>query len=309
MDDVNLRIDSNEIFGLIGESGSGKSTLLRCINRLEYFERGNITCDGEDIKSLDEVGLRNLRKKIGMIFQGFSLVNRKTVYENIALPMRIHGYSNDKIDRKVNELANLIGLDNKLQEKPSTLSGGQKQRVAIARALTLNPKYLLCDECTSALDPNNTNLILKLLKSINENLGITIIIVTHEMDIIKKVCDKVAILQNGKILGVSKVLDLFLKRDFSVGNFLDLERNELSKDGVDITLVLENIVNENYFFYDLSKVLSEKYNLIDCTYLDTKDGKHCKIIINVSSDDINSLENYLKNRDIYYIKDSRGGLC
>lgn len=187
LDDINLEIEDGEIYGLVGRSGAGKSTLLRCINGLEDYSCGSIKVDGVEVKDLTRKELKNYRKGVSMIFQHFPMMSRKTVYENIAFPMRCWKYDRKEIDKKVRELAELVGIADKLKERPGNLSGGQKQRVAIARALSMNPKVLLSDEATSALDPVTTRAILRLLRDINEKLGITIIIVTHQMSVIKEV--------------------------------------------------------------------------------------------------------------------------
>lgn len=196
---VDLHIEKGKIFGLAGRSGTGKSTLLRCINGLETYDEGNLIVEGIEVKSLSEKDLRVFRKDIGMIFQQFSLLSRLTVYENIALPLRCWKYSNSYIDAKVKELLDVIGIPDKINAKPRELSGGQKQRVAIARALSMNPKLLLCDEATSALDPKTAKSIIGLLNKINQDLGITIIIVTHQMSVLRSACEEIAILQDGKI--------------------------------------------------------------------------------------------------------------
>ena len=195
---INVEINKGEIFGLVGHSGAGKSTLLRCINGLESYEDGSITVNNKEIKDLTSKELREFRKDLGMIFQHFSLLERLNVYENVALPLECWGYSKEWINKKVDELLRLVGLENKAKNKPKHLSGGQKQRVAIARALALNPNILLCDEATSALDPNTTKSILSLLRDINKKLGITIIIVTHN-DAIKNMADRVITLRDGRI--------------------------------------------------------------------------------------------------------------
>ena len=202
LNDINMHIKEGEIFGIIGHSGAGKSTLLRCINRLETYEDGSITVQDREVKNLDERELRFLRKDLGMIFQHFSLLERKTVFENVSLPLECFKYSRNEISKRVDELLSLVGIQDKKNMKPRNLSGGQKQRVAIARALALNPKVLLCDEATSALDPNTTKSILSLLQDINKKLNITIIMVTHQMEVIKQICSRVAIMENGEVLEI-----------------------------------------------------------------------------------------------------------
>ena len=207
---VNITIPDGSIYGLVGISGAGKSTLLRCINGLETFEAGSLTVNGTDVFSLSRKEVRAFRKDVGMIFQQFSLLERKTVKENVELPMKCHGVPKADREERVMELLDLVGLGDKAKSKPRELSGGQKQRVAIARALTLNPKVLLCDEATSALDPNITRSVLDLLRKINRELGITIVVVTHQMEVVKRICDQVAILEHGVVTYTGSVEDLFL---------------------------------------------------------------------------------------------------
>ncbi|MGZ0087226.1 methionine ABC transporter ATP-binding protein [Caldibacillus thermoamylovorans] len=209
VDHVSLSIQSGEIFGIIGHSGAGKSTLLRCINLLERPTSGRIIVDDTDITALSGAALREARLKIGMIFQQFCLIRSKTVFENIAFALRAAGKTKTEIETRVHELLEMVGLLDKRDAYPSQLSGGQKQRVGIARALANNPTVLLCDEATSALDPATTSSILQLLKQINRELGITIVVITHEMEVIKEICDRVAVMQNGRIVEIGRVYDLF----------------------------------------------------------------------------------------------------
>lgn len=213
LDEVDLFIQEGEIFGIIGKSGAGKSTLLRSINLLEHPDQGEVIIDGQDICQLSEKHLNLARHKMAMIFQHFNLLNSKTVYDNIALPMRIQGIDEDSIKSKINELLPLVELSDKAQAYPSELSGGQKQRVAIARALSCSPKILLCDEATSALDPKTTDAILDLLKKINELYGITIVIITHEMDIVKRICHRLAVMEKGEIIELTSLAQAFNKKD------------------------------------------------------------------------------------------------
>ncbi|TZE81695.1 methionine ABC transporter ATP-binding protein [Calorimonas adulescens] len=206
---INLEINDGEIFGIMGLSGAGKSSLIRCINRLEEPTEGTIEINGQDIMSLNNKELREMRKKIGMIFQHFNLLSNKTVYENIAFPMEISGVSKDVIDKRIKELLDMVGLADKKDSYPSQLSGGQKQRVGIARALANGPTLLLSDEATSALDPQTTSQILSLLKEINKRLNLTIIVITHQMDVIKEICDRVAVLNAGELVEVGNVVDIF----------------------------------------------------------------------------------------------------
>lgn len=207
--DVNLEIKAGEIFGVIGFSGAGKSTLIRCINLLERPTKGEILIDGKDMMKLSDKELRDTRKKIGMIFQHFNLMRSRSVFQNVAFPLKDSGLSKAEIEKKVMELLALVDLSEKRDAYPSELSGGQKQRVAIARALANDPKVLLCDEATSALDPQTTRSILKLLKEVNQRLQITIVLITHEMSVIKEICDRVAVMEAGVVVESGSILDIF----------------------------------------------------------------------------------------------------
>jgi len=226
LDNINLHIADGEIYGIVGISGVGKSTLLGCLNGLESYTQGTVCIDGTQVEHLSGKKLREFRKNIGMIFQNFSLINRKTVYQNIAFPMECWGYPRQEIDRRVRELAGLVEIEDKLQERPNNLSGGQKQRVAIARALMLEPSYILCDECTSSLDPRTTNSILKLLQDIHQKLDITIIMVTHEMSVIKKICQKIAILEGGHVVVNGPVDQIFREQPKALLNLTGEERRQ-----------------------------------------------------------------------------------
>jgi len=206
---INLNIKQGEIFGIIGLSGAGKSTLIRCINRLEEPTRGQIFIDEVDITNLDKETLRITRKDIGMIFQHFNLLSQKTVYDNIAFSLHLSKMDKNKIKQRVDQLLKYVGLEDKKYSYPATLSGGQKQRVAIARAIANNPKVLLSDEGTSALDPQTTKSILSLLNKIRKELGITIVMITHQMEVVKEICDKAAIMENGEIVETNTVENLF----------------------------------------------------------------------------------------------------
>ena len=208
---TSLRIDPGQVFGLIGHSGAGKSTLLRLINRLEPASGGRILVDGEDVTALDAAGLRRLRQRIGMIFQHFNLLASKTVADNVALPLKLAGeLSRPAIRQRVSELLARVGLSEHARKYPAQLSGGQKQRVGIARALATQPKILLCDEATSALDPQTTAQVLQLLAEINRELNLTIVLITHEMDVIRRVCDRVAVMDGGHIVEQGSVTEVFL---------------------------------------------------------------------------------------------------
>ena len=207
--DVNLTIADKEIYGIIGFSGAGKSTLVRCINLLERPTSGSVMVNGVDMLSLSSKALREQRKEIGMIFQQFNLMPSRTVAQNIALPIENSGLSKEEIAQKVNKLLAFVELEDRAAAYPSQLSGGQKQRVAIARALATEPEILLCDEATSALDPQTTKSILRLLNRLNTELGITVVVITHEMDVIKKLCHRVAVMEHGRVVEENTVYSIF----------------------------------------------------------------------------------------------------
>ena len=207
--DINLDIPEGKIFGIIGKSGAGKSSLIRTLNGLESISDGSIHIHKEELAHLSHAELIALRQRIGMIFQHFNLMSAKTVWENVALPLKIANYSKEEIQQRVNEVLQLVGLDNKADHYPSQLSGGQKQRVGIARALVHKPEILLCDEATSALDPESTSVVLSLLKEINQKLGITIVLITHEMQVIREICDQVVVIDKGEIVEAGQVWSVF----------------------------------------------------------------------------------------------------
>ena len=250
---INLEIAKGEIYGIIGLSGAGKSTLVRCINMLERPTAGSVIVDGRDMTKLSESELRDARKNIGMIFQHFNLLSSATVYDNIAFPLTLSKVPKDKIAAKVEPLLELVGLKDKAKQYPAQLSGGQKQRVGIARALASDPKILLCDEATSALDPQTTKSILALIKDINKKFALTVVVITHEMQVIKEICDKVAVISNGVIAEKGTVLDVFTnpqheitKEFISVLLSNDLPAafrgNEISNEKVEGALLLVRLI-------------------------------------------------------------------
>ena len=206
---IDLHIRRGEIYGVIGLSGAGKSTLVRCINMLERPTKGKVIVDGADLTAMNDRELRAARKNIGMIFQHFNLLSSATVYDNVAFPLTLIGMKKSEIEKKVVPLLELVGLADKKDQYPAQLSGGQKQRVGIARALASDPKVLLCDEATSALDPQTTKSILELIRDINQKLQLTVVLITHEMQVIKEICDNVAVIENGVICEQGTVLDVF----------------------------------------------------------------------------------------------------
>ena len=246
LSDVSLTVEKGEIFGVIGTSGAGKSTLIRCVNLLEKPNEGKVIVDNIELTKLSDAQLTLERRKIAMIFQHFNLLSSRTVFDNIAFPLELEGKSKSAIKEKVNSLLDLVGLNDKAKDYPANLSGGQKQRVAIARALANDPKVLLCDEATSALDPATTKSILKLLKSINQKLNLTILLITHEMEVIKTICDKVAVIDHGKLAEQGNVEQIFTN-----------PKEEITKGFIQSSLNIElPLVYQN----SLSKIDSENNN-------------------------------------------------
>lgn len=220
LDDISLNIKEGEIFGIIGMSGAGKSTLVRTLNRLEDVTEGSVFFDGQKLGDLKQKELRHARQQIAMIFQHFNLLSQRTVIQNVMMPMKIAKYDRKQQRSRAEEMLRIVGLEDKADAWPNQLSGGQKQRVAIARALTTEPKVLLCDEATSALDPKITEEILNLLKDINRRMGLTVVIITHEMSVVEKICDRVAIIDHGKLAEVGDVRKIFTKPESEAARHL-----------------------------------------------------------------------------------------
>lgn len=297
LSDVNIHIGKGEIFGIIGHSGAGKSTLLRCINRLEDYEDGSILVEEKEVKDLSENELRFLRKDLGMIFQHFSLLERKTVFENVALPLECFKYSKEEKNKRVNELLELVGIADKKNQKPRNLSGGQKQRVAIARALALNPKVLLCDEATSALDPNTTKSILSLLQDINKKLNITIIMVTHQMEVIKQICSRVAIMEGGKVLEIGNTEQLFLQNSKNLQKLVGEDEIVLPK-GSNIRIIFPKEISNESIITSMARNLDIDFSIV-CGRLEKyREDILGSLIINVSSKHKEKVKKYLDERHV-----------
>ena len=297
LSDVNIHMQKGEIFGIIGHSGAGKSTLLRCINRLETYEDGSILVEDKEVKDLSENELRFLRKDLGMIFQHFSLLERKTVFENVALPLECFKYPKEEINKRVDELLKLVGIDDKKNQKPRNLSGGQKQRVAIARALALNPKVLLCDEATSALDPNTTKSILNLLQDINKKLNITIIMVTHQMEVITQICSRVAIMEGGKVLEIGDTEELFLQNSKNLQKLVGEEDIVLPK-GTNIRIIFPKEISNDSIITSMARNLDIDFSII-CGKLEKyREDILGSLIINVSSEHKEKIKKYLDEKEV-----------
>lgn len=297
--DISIEINEGEIYGLIGHSGAGKSTLLRCINGLESYDDGSVNVMGKEIKNLNKNELRAFRKDLGMIFQNFNLLNRKTVYKNIALPLEVWNYDKDKIKDRVLELLKLVDLEDKVNSKPGQLSGGQKQRVAIARALALNPKILLCDEATSALDPKTTKDILALLNKINKELGITIVVVTHQMEVVKEICEKVALLEDGILVAKGAVEEVFLKPGISIKKFLGEEENDtLPISGVNIRILFPSKCSESAIITRMARELEIDFSIVGGKLEKFREDVLGSLVINIDKSQKDMVLSYLEDKDI-----------
>ena len=297
--DVNLEVAKGEIFAIVGHSGAGKSTLLRCINGLESYQGGSLKVFDKEIKNLDETQQRHLRRDVGMIFQHFALMARKNVFENVATPLKFWGYKSDETEKRARELLNLVGLESKAKSYPSELSGGQKQRVAIARALALNPKILLSDEATSALDPNTTNQILELLEKINKELDISVVIVTHEMEVVKSIAKRAILLEGGKIIGSGSIEELFLKPDEKMKEFLG-EVEILPSTGTNIRLFFPKEVAQNSVITHMARSLNIDFNIVWGKLEKLNDNVLGSLVINIDEKDKENVLNYIKQSGVLW---------
>lgn len=305
--DINLDIYAGEIFGIIGLSGAGKSTLVRCINYLERPTEGTVLFQTEDelvdLSQLNNKGLLAVRRKISMIFQQFNLLMQRTALENVCFPLELAGVDKKEAAERATELLNLVGLADRTEAYPSQLSGGQKQRVAIARALATNPRVLLCDEATSALDPNTTNQVLQLLKDINKKLGVTIIIITHEMSVIEKICHRVAIIDNSQIAEIAPVQELFSNPKTAIGKHLvypeQLSEN-LSFGKKALRIVFNGVASAEPI---ISNMVLECKAAVNIMFADTRDvdGKAMgQMIVQLPEDELTALKmrHYLSTQDV-----------
>ena len=298
---INIDIGKGEIFGIIGQSGAGKSTLLRCINGLESYDEGSITVGDVTVDIKNKKVLRNLQKRMGMIFQGFNLLERLEVYHNVALPMKFWGIPTNtpEAKEKILNLIKLVGLEEKVHSKPRELSGGQKQRVAIARALALNPEFLLCDEATSALDPEITKGILALLQKINKEMGITIIIVTHQMEVVKQICQKVAFLSGGKVLAVGKPEQLFVwPKEREIREFLREESDKLPTTGINLKLFFFGEGNQRPIVTEMSRELQTNFNICWAKLEDFREDVYGSLVLNMEEKDLEKACAFLDSKNV-----------
>ncbi len=307
--DIDLTIEDGDIFGIIGLSGAGKSTLVRCINYLERPTEGQVIFDGVDLGTLDDAGLRTTRRKMSMIFQSFNLLSQRTALRNVTYPLEISGVRRADAVRRARELLALVGLEDKQNSYPSQLSGGQQQRVAIARALATDPRVLLCDEATSALDPNTTRQVLELLKRINAEMGVTVIIITHEMRVIEQICNKVAVIDQSHIVEQGAVKDIFLAPKSRIARELILPQSEAVAQVSGKTCLRIVFDGNSAFEPVISNLTLECHTAVNILGADTKniDGRaYGQMIIQLPDDEtsVRRVTEYLKRINISYTEET-----
>ncbi len=314
--DLSFSIEAGEIFGIVGHSGAGKSTLLRCFNGLERYQGGSVTVMGKEVASLDEAGLKALRRDMGMIFQNFSLMGRKNVFENVAFPLQIwdapqtlrgrlasglnvFARPKPEISDRVMELLELVGLADKRFERVQSLSGGQKQRVGIARALALNPKVLLCDEATSALDPQTTLTILDLLQDINARFRLTLVVVTHQMEVVKRICHRLLLLDKGVAQCLGKTEELFISPTDTLKKFVEDEYT-LIPTGTNIRMMFPREISQEAVITTMARELDISFSIVGGKlerYLDDVLGF---LIINVPDEHREAVYRYMREKNLQW---------
>lgn len=310
VDQVDIQVKKGEIHGVIGYSGAGKSTLIRCVNLLERPTSGKVIINGIDLTEASPEQLRQSRQKIGMIFQHFNLLKTATVYDNIAIPLKLLGHNKQEVEQKVKKYAEIVGLTDKLTSYPNQLSGGQKQRVAIARSLSQEPEILLSDEATSALDPETTDSILDLLLEINEKLGITILLITHEMNVIQKICDYVYVLEKGRLVEHNTAIELFTKpqhpttRKFlntiSQRNLSDSLIEQLNLTGAVIRLTFVGESTGKPLIADIASRFHVQPNILAANIIELKNGIVGNIVVHINGTaaEITAITQYLKDNGV-----------
>lgn len=296
---INLEVKDGEIYGIIGQSGAGKSTLLRCVNGLEDYQKGTITVDGVLVSQNDKKQLRLLQKNMGMIFQNFNLLERLDVYDNVGLPMKFWNINpkSEESKQKIIGFLKMVGLEDKIHARPAELSGGQKQRVAIARALVLDPKIILCDEATSALDPAITREILDLLYHINQTLGITILVVTHQMEVVKQICQRVSFIKDGAVLAEGKPEDLFIHPIKEVKSFLQEESGLLPQTGRNIQLFFTDKSGDPVITM-MARELNINFSICWGKLEDFRSNVYGSLVINVAEEDEQKVIDYLNRENV-----------
>ena len=299
LSDISLKVDKGDVFGIVGHSGAGKSTLLRCLNGLESYTEGSVRVGGKEVRDLDEKELKLLRRDMGMIFQNFNLMNRKDVFENILFPLKVWGTPKNEAESRVNELLELVGLTGKRHEKVRNLSGGQKQRVGIARALALNPEILLCDEPTSALDPKTTISILELLMDINKKLNVTIVVVTHQMEVVKMICNKVIILDGGEIVASGETDKLFLAPGEELRKLIT-DDYAVIPSGTNIRLMFPREVANDSIITNMARDLNINFSIVGGRIEKYRETVMGFLIINVADKDVANIKKWLGENKMYW---------
>ncbi|MEG1603975.1 MAG: methionine ABC transporter ATP-binding protein [Cloacibacillus sp.] len=292
LSDISMKVEKGDVFGIVGHSGAGKSTLLRCLNGLEGYTEGSVKVNGKEVKEHSEQELKLLRRDMGMIFQNFNLMNRKDVYENILFPLKVWGTPRAEAEKRADELLELVGLTGKKHEKVRSLSGGQKQRVGIARALALNPEILLCDEATSALDPKTTISILELLMDINKKLNVTIVVVTHQMEVVKMVCNKVIILDGGKIVASGDTDKLFLAPGKELRKLIT-DDYAVVPSGTNIRLMFPREIANEAIITGMARELNIDFSVVGGRIERYRDTVMGFLIINTADKDVANVEEWL----------------
>ncbi|MGH4125049.1 MAG: methionine ABC transporter ATP-binding protein [Clostridium sp.] len=297
LSNISFTVDKGDIYGVIGHSGAGKSTLLRCFNGLETYDKGSINIMGKEVKQLSSKELREFRKNVGIIFQSFNLISRKNVFENIAFPLEVWGMDKNFIKERVDSLIELVGLKDKVNSSIRELSGGQKQRVGIARALALNPKILLCDEATSALDPKTTKSILELLRDINNKFNITIILVTHQMEVVKEICNKFILLEGGEIKSSGITDELFIRPTNEMKTLIG-EEELLPNTGHNIKIFFPKEISQSCLITSIARELNIDFSIVWGRLEKFRDNVMGSLIINVSEENKEKILNYLDEKSI-----------
>ncbi len=299
LSDISLSVGRGDVFGIVGHSGAGKSTLLRSLHAVEGYSEGSVRVNGKEVKDLNDAELKRLRRDMGMIFQNFNLMNRKNVFENIIFPLKVWGTPKAEAEKRAGELLDLVGLSDKRSEKVRNLSGGQKQRVGIARALALNPEILLCDEATSALDPKTTISILELLMDINKKLNVTIIAVTHQMEVVKMICNKVIILDGGRVVDSGDTDKLFLAPGPELRKLIS-DDYAVIPSGTNIRLMFPREIANEGIVAKMARELGVNFSIVGGRIEKYRENVMGFLIINVATKDVPSIEKWLKENKMFW---------
>lgn len=296
---ISLRVEAGEVFGIVGHSGAGKSTLLRCLNGLEDYQGGSVKVMGREVRELSQEDLMRLRSRMGMIFQTFNLMERRNVFDNVAFPMEVWKRPRREVRERVMDLLRLVGLEDKHKVRPASLSGGQKQRVGIARALALNPSILLCDEATSALDPRTTMSILDLLQDINERLGLTIVLVTHQMEVVKRLCRRTLLLDGGLTQGIGDTSQLFLAPTPKLKKLID-DDYTLIPTGTNIRLMFPRELSQEHVITTMVRELNIDFAIAGGKLERYQNDVLGFLIINVDDAHLEMVLDYLQRKKLYW---------